>query len=182
MSSSSQVGLTMITSQVLNIKDFIFFLLLFSPTSIAWLSPLYPSLGFPDSSVGKESACNAGDPGSIPGSGRSSREGISYPIQCSWISLVAQLIKNPPATSKTWVWSLGWEKSPEEGKGYPLQYSCLENSMDCIAHGVARSQTRLSHFHLHFTSPHTQFYSVWGKTCLSLEETIGLEFATTKIS
>ena len=67
-------------------------------------------LGFPDSSVGKESARNAGDPGSIPGSGR----------------------------------------SPGEGIGYPLQYSGLENSMDSTAHGVAKSQTRLSDFHFHF--------------------------------
>ena len=64
-------------------------------------------MGFPDSSVGKEPACNAGDPGSIPRSGRLAGEGI----------------------------------------GYPLQYSSLENSMDCIVHGVAKSQTRLSDFH-----------------------------------
>ena len=63
--------------------------------------------GFPDSSLGKESACNVGDPGSIPGLGR----------------------------------------SPGEGQGYPLQYSGLENSMDCIIHGVAKSQTRLRDFH-----------------------------------
>ena len=62
---------------------------------------------FPDSSAGKESACNAGDLGSIPGLGR----------------------------------------SPGEGKGYPLQYSGLENSMDCIVYGVAKSPTRLSDFH-----------------------------------
>ena len=49
--------------------------------------------GFPDSSVGKESACNAGDPGLIPGSGRSTGEGIGYPLQYSWASLVAQLVK-----------------------------------------------------------------------------------------
>ena len=55
------------------------------------------------SSVGKESACNAGDPGSIPGWGRSSREGIGYPLQYSWASLVAQLVKNPPAKRETWV-------------------------------------------------------------------------------
>ena len=60
------------------------------------------SLGFPDSSVGKESACNAGDLGFIPGSGRSPGEGISYPLQYSWTSLVAQLIKNPPAMWETW--------------------------------------------------------------------------------
>ena len=53
------------------------------------------SKGFPDSSVGKESACNAGDPGSIPESGRSPGEGIGYPPQGSWASLVAQLVKNP---------------------------------------------------------------------------------------
>ena len=53
--------------------------------------------GFSDSSVGKQSACNAEDPGSIPGSGRSGKKGISYPLQYSWASLVAQLVKNPPA-------------------------------------------------------------------------------------
>ena len=50
--------------------------------------------GFPDSSVSKESACNAGDPGLIPGSGRSTGEGIGYPLQYSWASLVAQVVKN----------------------------------------------------------------------------------------
>ena len=68
------------------------------------------SWGFPRSSVGKESACNTGDPGSIPGS----------------------------------------ERSTGEGKSYLLQYSGLENSMDCIVHGVAKSGTRLSDFHFHF--------------------------------
>ena len=63
--------------------------------------------GFPDSSVGKESACNAGDLGSIPGSGRSAGEGI----------------------------------------GYPLQHSGLENSMDCIVHGVARTRVYLWRIH-----------------------------------
>ena len=57
--------------------------------------------GFPHSSVGKESACHAGDPGSIPGLGRSAEEGIDYPLQCSWVSLVAQLVKNPPAMRET---------------------------------------------------------------------------------
>ena len=52
---------------------------------------------FPDSSVGKESACNAGDPGSIPGLGRSSGKRIGYPLQYAWVSLVAQLVKNSPA-------------------------------------------------------------------------------------
>ena len=67
------------------------------------------SRGFPGSSADKESSCNAGDPGSIPGSGR----------------------------------------SPGEGKGYPLHYSGLENSMSCIVHRVAKNQTRLSDFHFH---------------------------------
>ena len=58
---------------------------------------------FPSGSVGKESACNAGDPGSIPGSGRSAGEGIGYPLQYSWASLVAQLVKNLPAMQETWV-------------------------------------------------------------------------------
>ena len=68
------------------------------------------SVGFPDSSAGKESTCDAGDLGLIPGLGR----------------------------------------SPGERESYPLQYSGLENSMDCIAHGVTKSQTRLSNFHFHF--------------------------------
>ena len=78
-------------------------------------TPVY--LGFPCGSAGKESACNVGDLGLIPGSGR----------------------------------------SPGEGKGYPLQYSGLENSMDCIVHEVAKSQTQLSDFHFHFlmVQPHS---------------------------
>ena len=58
---------------------------------------------FPDSSVGKESACNARDPGPIPGLRRSPGQGIGYPLLYSWASLVAQLVKNPPATWETWV-------------------------------------------------------------------------------
>ena len=73
---------------------------------------MYRFKGFPGSSAGKESACNAGDPGSISGSGRSSGE----------------------------------------GKGYPLQYSGLENSVNCIVHGVTKSQTQLSDFHFQFIS------------------------------
>ena len=84
-------------------------------------------LGFPSSSAGKESACNAGDPGSIPGSGRSTGEGI----------------------------------------GYPIQYSGLENSIDYIVHGVTKSRTRLSNFHLNFWLPYFfllliyNFISLW---------------------
>ena len=70
--------------------------------------------GFPCGSPGKESACNAGDPGSIPGLGRSAGEGICYPLQCSWASLVAQLVKNSPAMWGTWVLFLGWEDPLEK--------------------------------------------------------------------
>ena len=72
--------------------------------------------GFPDSAVGKESTCNAGDPGSIPGLGRSTGEGVGYPLQYSWASLVAQLVKNPPAKSETWVQSLDLDDPLEKGK------------------------------------------------------------------
>ena len=60
-------------------------------------------MGFPGSSVDKESVCNAGDPGLIPGLGRSAEEGVGYPLQYSWASLLAQLVKNPPATRETLV-------------------------------------------------------------------------------
>ena len=60
-------------------------------------------LGFPDSSVGKESACKAEDPGLIPESGRSPGEGIGNPPKCSWASLVVQLVKNLPAMWEAWV-------------------------------------------------------------------------------
>ena len=67
-------------------------------------------------SVGKESACNAADPSSITGMGRSPGEGISYPLQYSWASLVSQLVKNLPAMWETWVWSLVWKDPLEKGK------------------------------------------------------------------
>ena len=66
-------------------------------------------MGFPDSSAGKESTCNAGDPGSIPGLERSAGEGIGYPLQHSWASLVVQLVKNLPAMWEMRVQYLGWD-------------------------------------------------------------------------
>ena len=72
-------------------------------------------MGFPGGSAGKESACNAGDPGLIPGSERSPREAIGYSLQYSWTSLVVRRVKNPPAMWETWVRSLGWENPLEEG-------------------------------------------------------------------
>ena len=66
-------------------------------------------------SVDKESACNAGDPGWIPGLGRSPGEGIGYPFQYSWVFLVSQLVKNLPAMRETWVQFLDWEDPLEKG-------------------------------------------------------------------
>ena len=76
----------------------------------------YDSLiDFPDSFAGKESTCNKGDLGLIPGSGRSPGEGICYPLQYSWASLVAQTVKNLPAMKKTQVQFLAWEDPLEKG-------------------------------------------------------------------
>ena len=93
-------------------------------------------MGFPDSSVGKESACNAGDPSLIPGLGRPPGEGTGYPLQYSWAYLVAQLVKNPPAMWGTWVRSLGWEDPLEKGKAthysilaWIIPWDCKESDM-----------------------------------------------------
>ena len=107
-------------------------------------------MGFPDSSVGKESACNAWDLGLIPGLGRSPGEGIGYPLQYSWASLVVQESACDEGDLGL-VPELG--RSPGERKGYPLQYSGLENFMDRTVRGVAKSQTRLSDFHSLSLSP-----------------------------
>ena len=92
--------------------------------------------GLPDSSVGKESACNAGDPGSISGLGISAGEGIGSPLEYSWASLVAQLVKNPPAMRETWVQSLGWEDPLEKGKAthtifWPGEFHGLYSPWGC---------------------------------------------------
>ena len=73
------------------------------------------NIGFPGSSAGKEFACNAGDTSSIPGSRRSPGEGISYPLQYSWASFVAWLVKNLLAMWETWVQSLDWEDPLDKG-------------------------------------------------------------------
>ena len=73
-------------------------------------------MGFPDSSVGKESACHAGDPSFDSWVRKSAGEGIGYPLQHSWASLVPQLVKNLHAMQETWVRSLGWEDPLEKGK------------------------------------------------------------------
>ena len=77
-----------------------------------WELEICPRLG---SSAGKESDCNAGEPGLIPGSGRSPGEGIGYPLQYSWASLVAQSVKNLLVMQETSVWFLDWEDPLEEG-------------------------------------------------------------------
>ena len=112
----------------------------------SWFWQLYSALGFLGGSAGKESAYNEEDPSSIPGLRRHAREGTGYPLQYSWTSLVAQLAKTPPAMWKTWVRSLGWEDYLQKGKA-TNQYSGLENSMDCIVHGVAKSWTWLNDIH-----------------------------------
>ena len=87
-------------------------------------------MDFPVSLVGEESACNAGNPSSIPGPGRSAGEGIGYPLQYSWASLVANLVKESACNVGDLGSIPGLGRSPGEGKGYPLQYSDLENSME----------------------------------------------------
>ena len=121
--------------------------------------------GFPDSSAGKESACKAGDPDPIPGSGRSPGEGIGYPIQYSWASPVAQLGKNLPAMLETWVQSYlalipGLGRSPGEGKGYPLQYSGLENSMDFRPGVYSPWGRKEPEFYFHYRK-HLLFIATW---------------------
>ena len=76
----------------------------------------FKMMGFPGGSAAKESACNAGDLGAIPGLGRSPGEGKGYPVQYSWAFLVAQLAKNLPAMWETWVRSLGWKDPLEKEK------------------------------------------------------------------
>ena len=97
------------------------------------------SNSFPDSSVGKESTCNAGDPGLIPESGRSAGEGMGYPLQYSWTSLVVQLVKNPPAMWETCVRSLGWKDPLEKEKA--THSSILAWRIPwTVVHGVAKSR------------------------------------------
>ena len=105
---------------------------------------------FPDSSVGKESACNAGDPGLIPGLGRSAAEGTGYPLQYSWASLVAQLVKNLPAMWETWVRSLGWEDPLEKGKA--THFSLLAWRIPWTIHSMGHEQLDMTEqLSLHIT-------------------------------
>ena len=110
----------------------------------------------PHSSAGKECTRDAGDPSSIPGLGRSPGEGIGYPRQYSWASLVAQTVESSCNVGD--LGSIpGLGRSPGGGNGNPLQYSCLENSMDrgawqATVHWVEKSWTQLNNFHFYFSS------------------------------
>ena len=105
--------------------------------------------GFPGSSVGKESVYNAGYPSSIPGSGRSPGEGsgLHTPVFLCFHCGSAGKESACNVGDLGSILGLGLGRSPREGNGCPLQYSGLENSMDCIVYGVAKSWTRLSNFH-----------------------------------
>ena len=107
-------------------------------------------LGFPGSSAGKEYTYNAGDPGSISGSGRSTGEGVGYPHQYSWASLVAQLVKTPPAMWETWFNPWVGKIPQRRERLLTLANFGLENSMNCIVHRVTNSRILLSDFHFHF--------------------------------
>ena len=104
--------------------------------------------GFPGSSAGEESTCNAGDPGSIPGSGSSAGERISYALQYLGASLVAQLVKNLSAMQETWVRFLGQEDTLERKMATHSSILAWENPMDrgawqATVHAVAKSWTQL---------------------------------------
>ena len=110
--------------------------------------------GFPGSSASKESACNAGDPSSIPGLERSPGEGIGDSLQYSWASLVAQMVKNLPAMQETWVQSLGWEDPLEEGKAthssiLPRRISMDRGAWRATVHGVTTEQLSTAQHSVH---------------------------------
>ena len=119
-----------------------FHTLCWSQTSLLLSVTTTGTTGFPS----KESPCNAGDPGSTPGSGRSPAEGIGYPLQYSWASLVAQLVKNLPAMRETWVEKIPWrrERLPTP-VFWPTEFHGLYSPW------VVKSQTWLSNFHFTFT-------------------------------
>ena len=136
--------------------------------------------GFPDTSVGKESACNSGDPSSIPGWRRAPGEGMGYPLQYSWAFLVAQLVKNWPAMQETWVRKIPWRRKrlhtpvfwPGEFHGLYSPLGCKES--DTTERLNWTEQTKLvevMEFQLsYFKSPNmmllkwnTQYVSKFGK-------------------
>jgi len=116
-----------------------FFSIFFSVIAYYRILNIVPCImGFLHSSVGKESACSVGDPGSNPGWGRPAGEGIGYPLQYSWASLVTQLVKNPPAIRETWVQSLGWEDPLEKGKATHTSMLALRITWTIQSMGLQR--------------------------------------------
>ena len=113
---------------------------------------MYIEKGYPCSSAGKESACNAGDPSLIPVLGSSPGEGIVYPFQYAWAFLAAQMVKIPSAMQETWVQSLGWKDPLEEGMATHSHWQPIlawripmnRGAWQAIVHGVTKSRTRLS--------------------------------------
>ena len=123
-------------------------------------------MSFPGSSAGKESTCNAGDPCSILGSRKSAGEGIGYPLQYSWGSLVAQLVRSPPAMQETWfdpwVRKTPWRR---ERLAFPVFWP---GRCHGLYYGLAKSQTWLSNFHFHL------FFPLYLTRVLGLTLTAGL--------
>ena len=114
---------------------------------------LFRNLTSPDSSVGKESACNVGDPGLSPGSGRSAVKGIVYPLQYSWASLVAQLVKNPPAMQETWVQP--WDgKIPWRREKLSIPVFWPGEFHELYSPWGPKRSDMTERFSLHFTSVH----------------------------
>ena len=122
--------------------------------------------GFPDSSVGKEYACNAGDPSSIPRSGRSTGKGIGYPLQYSWASLVSQLVKNLPAMWETCVQSLGWEDTLEKGKS--THFSILAWRIPWTVQSIGPQRVRHNWANFTFIFHYTDI-SLWLPIYLSMD-------------
>ena len=112
--------------------------------------------GFAGSSADKESACNAGDTSLIPGLGRSAGERDRLPTPLFLGSPCGSAGKESTCSAGDLSLIPGLGRSPGEGKGYPLQYSGLENSMDCVVHGVSKSRTQLNSFHF------TTFHCIYG--------------------
>ena len=117
--------------------------IIYSSSSFSLCLSFFKVKYVPDSSTGKESTCNAGDPASIPGSGRFTGKGIGYPLQYSWASLVVQLVES--ACNQGDLCSVPESgRSPGEGNGYP--HSILVWRIPWTVHGVAKSRIRLSNF------------------------------------
>ena len=130
--------------------------------------------GFPGSSAGKESTCNAGNPSSIPGSGRSPGEAMGYPFQYSQASLGAQIVKNLLTMWKTWVWCLGWEEPLGEGMATHSSIRAWRIPMDrgswqATVHGVLKESDTNNHWDIGGSSMNlVTFLQTWRLNLLCL--------------